>query len=90
MTYLGAIDEMIFKVKLEKDKVLRMFHTDLIYKKIPLFIGVRIFDGKVEVAIITLLASFKFSGNVFINHCSANMLQTKKTPIRKTKIKIPW
>ena len=34
--------------------------------------------GKCKVAIITLLACFKFSGCVFINHCSANMLQTKK------------
>ena len=25
VTYLGAIDEMIFKMKLEKDKVLRRF-----------------------------------------------------------------
>ena len=41
--------------------------------------------GKWEVAIITLLVSFKFSSGIF-NHCSANMLQTKETPIRKTII----
>ena len=31
---------MIFKIKLEKDKVLRRFHINSIYKTIPLFIGV--------------------------------------------------
>ena len=38
--------------------------------------------GTWKVAIITLLASFKFSG-VFINHCSANMLQTKESTHKK-------
>ena len=74
MTYLGATDEMIFKMKLEKDSVLRRFHIILDY------IGFSM--GTWKVAIITLLASFKFSG-VFINHCSANMLQTKESTHKK-------
>ena len=39
--------------------------------------------GKWKVAIITLLATFKFSGGIFIKHCSANMLQTKENTHKK-------
>ena len=39
-----------------------------IYKMIPLFIDVRFLMGKWKVLIITLLANFKFSSDIFINH----------------------
>ena len=45
---------------------------------------------KCKVSVITLLVSFKFSVGIFINHCLGNMLKTKKIPIRKTIIKVPW
>ena len=39
--------------------------------------------GKWKVPVITFRASFKFSSDIFINHCSANMLQTKKNTRKK-------
>ena len=75
-----------------KDKLLRRLSINWIYKTIALFIEVRFFDGKVKVAIITFLANFKFSIGIFINHFSANTLQTKERQWSKFHVRkvFPW
>ena len=75
-TYLGAIDKMTFKMRLKKDKFCVGFLIIRFTKQFHYLLRSGFLMGKWKVPIITLLASFKFSSGIFINHCSANMLQT--------------
>ena len=73
-----------------KDKLLLRFPNNSIYKTIPLFIEVRFFDGKVKVPIITFLTILNFRLAYLLTIFQLICCKEKKTPIRKTIIKIPW